>query len=300
MALNRIQIEPIKYLTKLPTFDGNFCDLYTFIDLVDRVGFVLETYDDVSQRIFLDIIKSKLIGNAKDVAEINNNLTSWTELKEALTNNFGDRLSSEQLYDLMRSLKFKNTAKQFFDEIITVLKRLNMKTRIDNQNDQNYDALIVANKRTALNVFKNKLPEPMKSIIICRNPDNIENAMKILHGCNYAFYNPNPQMQNQNREIRNTNFQNKNQNQNSNNIQPNENYRNRNNAIQNQDHSYNPYQNQYNSYEQQPNSNQNHLNTNTYQQNNRNFYNVTRNTNDRPVPMEIGNFQQDHTTSLPT
>lgn len=42
------------------------------------------------------------------------------------------------------------------------------------------------NQRTALNIFKNKIPEPMKSILFCRNPDDLEQAMDILFQAGYA------------------------------------------------------------------------------------------------------------------
>ena len=43
------------------------------------------------------------------------------------------------------------------------------------------------NKRTAVNIFKsNKLPEPIKTVLICRNPTDLEQAMDILLQAGYA------------------------------------------------------------------------------------------------------------------
>lgn len=304
MALSRVEIDPIKYLQKLPTYDGNFTDLYMFIDLIDRIGSVLETYDNMSQTIFLDIIKSKLLGTARDVSDINNHLTRWTELKEVLVNNFGDRLSVEQLYDKLRSIKFKTNAKNFYDEIITCLRRLNMKTRTVYQNEARYNELIIANKRTALDIFKNKLLEPMRSIIICRNPNNVENAMKIIFDSNYAYFNPIPNTNANPNQKEQKPTQNQNQNtegkfQKSNNNR--------------QTNTRGDYQYNYRNYNNNPNTNNTFENQIPYQnvpfQNNnapnRQNFNGQRSSpyvhdNDRPKAMEIGNFHQDISTNSPT
>lgn len=301
MALNAVTVDPIKYLSKLPVYNGSFSELYTFIDLVDRITQILETYDDLSKGIFLDIIKSKLSGPAKDISEINNHLTRWTELKETLINNFGDRLTDEQLYDKLRSVKFKTNAKNFYDEIITYLRRLNMKTRSLHQNEAGYNALIAANKRVALDVFKNKLIEPMRSIIICRNPNNIENAMKILYDTNYAFYNPNP-IPNKNETNSTHDNRNKSVNQNTN-FNKNQNYK-----YQNQRHRQNQHQNQnYTRYQDQyqnyiPRQNDSNNRNNPFQNNtvSSDSTNQPINDSDRPTPMDIGNFCQTAPMNSPT
>lgn len=320
MALNTVQVDPIKYLSKLPVYDGDFASLYTFTDLIDRIGPILETYDEMSQRMFLDIIKARLIGHAKDIADINNHLISWNELKEVLVNNFGDRLSVEQLYDQMRSLKFKTNAKNFYDEIITMLRRLNMKTRTVHQNEAGYNGLITANKRTALEVFKSKLAEPMRSIIICRDPTNIENAIKILFDANYAYYNPIPnQIKNYNNnqspnQMKNySNNQNPNQIKNNNNQGPNQKGNNNFNPNQkknfNRDRfdNHNGYQSTFfPNHDVSGNPSQMQPQLRNIQPNYQNFYNTNQNVNrlsnddNRPVPMEVGNFHRGDLTNSPT
>ncbi|KNC25514.1 hypothetical protein FF38_01480 [Lucilia cuprina] len=42
--------------------------------------------------------------------------------------------------------------------------------------------------RTALNVFRAKIPEPMRTILACRNPQTLEEAMNILFTSGYADY----------------------------------------------------------------------------------------------------------------
>lgn len=48
-------------------------------------------------------------------------------LKGALHNNFGDRKSTEELFDDLRATTFKTTTIDFFNDIKTKLRRLNNK-----------------------------------------------------------------------------------------------------------------------------------------------------------------------------
>lgn len=312
MALNTVQVDPMKYLSDLPIYDGNCTNLYTFIDLIDRIGSVLETYDDFSKAMFLDMIRAKLKGPAKDIAEINNHLTNWTELREVLVNNFGDRLSVEQLFDEMRSLRFKTNAKNFYDEIVIILRRLNMKTRIVHGNEVGYSTLIAANKRTALEIFKNKLVEPMRSIIVCRNPNNIENALKILFDTNYAYFNPNPNQikhgyDNRVQGVKGNLNRDRNSNRNRNGNQYN--YQNHtDNTCHGANANYNKgfylnenrHQNSFLPNRNGLNQNTNHNQFTDFQSGNRGFNRVRDSDqarNERPVPMEVGNFHRGPSTS---
>ena len=60
-----------------------------------------------------------------------------------------------------------------------------MKTKLRYELEPDFNEKIVANKRAALDVFKNKLPEPLKSLLICRDPTSLETAIQILHENTY-------------------------------------------------------------------------------------------------------------------
>lgn len=191
IKMTSLNVNPMKYLGGLPDFGGHFGELQNFIDLVDRIHPVLTTYDNLSQHIFSDVIRSKFKGRAREIIEINYHLRSWQDTKTLLVNNFGDRLSVDQLFDELKSINFRTHSQEFYNEVKVVLRRLNVKTRTIYENDQNNLELnIKANINAGLSLFKNKLPEPMKSIILCRNPDTLEGAMNILHESGYAFHRP--------------------------------------------------------------------------------------------------------------
>lgn len=182
-----ISIEPLKYLGNLPEFSGDYRDLQTFINLIDRVHPILRAYDEPSQYLFSDIIKSKLKGKAREIIEINCQAESWNDVKQILVNNFGDRHSLEELFDKLKSVTFKTNSVEFYNDIKTRLRSLNNKTITLLGSGSATNECARNNMKTALNLFKEKLPEPMKTILTCRNPDSLETAMEILFQSGYAY-----------------------------------------------------------------------------------------------------------------
>ena len=143
-------------------------------------------YDLDSQNLLLTRIKSKLRGKAREVIEINNHVKVWSEIKTILINNFGDKKSTLQIFDELRSVTFTSNSVDLYNQIKNILRRLNNKAK----DEPNSELTIIANIETGLKVFKNKLPEPMRSILFSRNPTTLEGALDILFEGNYAYYNP--------------------------------------------------------------------------------------------------------------
>lgn len=177
---NQIVLDPIKYLNNIPQFNGNRNDLLTFTRLIDRIHPVLRGYDELSQLLFSDIIKGRLVGKAKEIIEINIQAQSWTDIKRVLENNFGEKKSCEELFDEVRSVTFNNTTVDFYNDIKYRLRRLNNKSLLLLGEGEAANQVAINNQRSALHVFKNKMPEPMKTVLACRNPDSLESAMDIL------------------------------------------------------------------------------------------------------------------------
>lgn len=279
MATPRVlSIDPLKYLERVPEFNGKFGTLQNFINLIERITPLIIQYDEFSKGILSDIIKSKLTGKAREVIEINNHVQSWEDIKVVLNNNFGDRLSVEQLFDELRRQTFKTNAVDFYNDIKNILRRLNMKTEQDLQNDNiNLKRYLDANINSALNVFKNKVPEPLKSILSCRNPTTLETAMKMLHESGYAFFN-NSKHNNMPNHSNNNNNNNNNYSNKNNRVQLHKNSQNS-NRNNNNANSYRNSSNDSNPNNRYPynkiNHNSSHLNSNK----NSNFYRNNNNNN---------------------
>ncbi|XP_055385907.1 uncharacterized protein LOC129614948 [Condylostylus longicornis] len=179
----QLTIDPMQYIQNLPEFNGKGEELYSFVELVDNICPLILRYDRSSQKILLNKVKSRVIYSAREVLEINNNTQSWSEMKSVLINNFRDSKTALQIYDELRAVSFATHSVDLFNEIKKVLRRLNNKVKTD----PNSVFTTAINIETALKIFKDKLPEPMRFILYCRNPATIEEAMHILHECNYAY-----------------------------------------------------------------------------------------------------------------
>lgn len=294
-----VTLDPIKYLKTLPEFNGTQHDLYNFITLIDRIHPVLTQYDQMSQLFFSDIIKSRLQGRAREIIEINFHVQSWAEIKNVLINNFGERLNLEELYDNMRAVVFRTNTTEFYNEIKDRLRRLNNKTNLIMGDNPGTAEIAKNNMKSALNIFKAKIPEPMKTILTCRNPDTLEEAMEILFQAGYA-YNGNKIRQTEN-EPRNRNFnkQNyKNDNRyNSNSQRPNLNSQYKHNFNSNNYNRQNiQHRPNYNSQENYPRQNfQYRPHNNSNQQRNYNSPyntpNISHQQSNQPEPMDVNTFQ---------
>lgn len=277
---NQIQLNPIKYLGNIPQYNGNRNDLLTFIRLIDRVHPLLRTYDELSQLVFSDIIKSRLVGKAKEVLEINTQAQSWNSIKSVLENNFGEKKNCEELFDELRAVTFNNTTIDFYNDIKYRLRRLCNKTVLVLGEGEAANQVAINNQKSALHIFKNKMPEPMKTVLACRNPSSLEEAMDILFENGYDRMGKDGRIvkkqRNENQGNAPNQGQNKDQTENGNRNRRNNQEHNRNNFSRN-----NNRQNNYGHFENN--------NNNLRFENNQNNRQVPR--ANQPEPMEVNNIE---------
>ncbi|XP_055384560.1 putative uncharacterized protein DDB_G0278921 [Condylostylus longicornis] len=240
-----LQINPLKYIDGIPEYNGKGEDLYKFIELVENEIPLTLQYDVSSQTILLSRIKSRFTSRAREMIEINSHLNTWSEI-----------------FDELRGVKFTSNSVEFYNDIKSILRRLSNKIK----DEPNAHALIQANTQTGLRVFKDKIPEPMKSILFSRNPTSLENAINILHEGNYTKYNPfkKQKFKDNLQSSRHNSNSFRNSNNNSNNYSSSRNFsNNRNNSnFRNSNNNYNNTQNagfhnNNNYYNRNPNSHQN-------------------------------------------
>lgn len=170
-----LTLDPLKYIEKLNTFDGRREDLYTFITNVDGITPTLNKYDIQSQTMCINILKSKLIGKAKRCIEIHSHMQTWKEIKNILIENFGGFKSSFQLYDELRQTPYRGNVITFYNDIQKNLCELNQKTVQEGKNDE-----ISHNTQTALNIFKERLPVHMRTVLFALKPPNLQAALHEL------------------------------------------------------------------------------------------------------------------------
>jgi len=192
--------EKFKILTTtincLVPFSGDTTSLHNFINRIDSLIPIMQTLDVDSKLILLGLVKDKIIGDARKLLLTGNDPGTWPELKTILIRNHGEKTPCETLIDLIRTTKCDSTVGNFFTKINNLLCRLNNSYFL---NGQNTEEQIQSNQRIALHAFKQGLPEPVKSIVLCRNVTTIQKAMEVIQESGYLNfsqsrsqqYNPN-------------------------------------------------------------------------------------------------------------
>lgn len=258
----------------------------------------------------------------------NGNATTWTDLKTLLIRHHGENTSIDVLVDKIRTCRCDSTIANFYLKLNNLLCRLNNAYLLDGRGT---NAEIESNRRIVLQAFKSGLPEPVRSVIISRNPTSLTDAYEILRSNGYLNYtnspkNRNPDKQNfkqfNNRNNNNTNNNNRNNNTNNNNQNNNTNNNNNDRNNGNASNSYNNQrQNSNHNNQNQPlqtrqssaNSNQSRFSQNSRNRSQHNNYNNAQpnrnsaNNNDAPEPMDVSmnedeaqeNFQLDSQRNYP-
>lgn len=221
-------------------------------------------------------------------------MTTWIEIKNILIINFSSFKNSHTLHEELRSTSFKHNVLEFYNDIQHKLSILNQKCKQEgNLGD------IPLNIQTALNIFKNNISEPMKSILYARNPTTMERALHILSEGGYLYNRERPNNNQTSYHYDNKNFINNNNFKNNfqqrtfvprqNNFLPRPQY---NNYQQKPQNNFVPRQ-QYNNNQRQ-NFNNNRPQYNNQQQNYNDRQRLFNNHNiqPRPEPMEVDTSAQ--------
>lgn len=172
---NRLNINPLKYLEKAPIFDGKKEDLPVFLKYMEVIMPLVDTYSEFDKQLMGNVIRSKLIGRARQVMNMHAHLESWTEVKNMLILNFSSFESIKQLFDRLKSLQYNGDVMEFYNNIQKTVGILNQKCIQEGHAEQ-----IVGNTETAKWVFMNGLDDLMQTILAARNPNTLEEALHIL------------------------------------------------------------------------------------------------------------------------
>ncbi|CAD7078341.1 unnamed protein product [Hermetia illucens] len=131
---------------------------------------------------------------------------------------------------------------------------------------------VANNKRSPLNIFKSKIPEPMKTVLTCRNPSTLEDAMDILFSSGYAYVGASGQTQNRRSRPKNDTDDTKQNNQQ-------KRYQNRTNSQKNHNNNLSSKQHRNNSYQPNKQNRHYHNDEQNQHQNSSHNHNYLRNQN---------------------
>lgn len=173
---------PKEVLCLIPKYDGEENLLNLFLDKCDYVLSAGRVQGNLQQELYLfHAISSRLTGKAAVLLSDNPGLKSYDQLKELLTQHFGDPRSEECIAIELENLKIKNNESyiQFCHKIQTV--KSSLLAKVNRLTDEGTKAakMIIYNN-IALNVFLYNLPEDMIRVVRLKGCTSLESALSIV------------------------------------------------------------------------------------------------------------------------
>lgn len=195
-------IDALNLIKNGPEIHGE-TNLFSFIEYYDSI-FTLNLPATLNPLI-IATLKVKLKANAREIVDMNPQCTTWETIRTALISNLSNFASSSTLTDELILIQNDTSTIEFYHKIQQQIVKIINKYRLDNpvaadRQIQDYGATI---KRIALKQFRDKLREPLRSILVVRNAESMEAALIILRESSYNLDDAPNKFQNQNK---NNNF----------------------------------------------------------------------------------------------
>lgn len=272
-------------IREISTFDGT--DPNQLPDFLAQVEALLPSilpFTENNRNILFGYLKNKCTGATKEALHRHGTISNWQELKEVLLNNFGEKQTSRELMDKLKTWRLNSTIEKYHYDINKLRNKLHNRRLTHGEEGFSTEEI----NRISLQVFRDHLPEPTKTMIFARNPNTLEAAFKIILEArhqNYTALGFNKKNGNPSSSFR-TNFS-----DNVNNYQGDNNNRNRNNGSKNRNNNRNNNNRNNNGGNSSNNNNYNNTNSGNFgngNNNNRSNYNNSGNYNNR-INNEYGN-----------
>lgn len=244
----------ISCIGQVREFDGtNSGSLPDFIQQIENILPSFDGFDISCKRILMGFIKNKCIGKCTEALH-REQAETWVQVKDTLKRNFGEKQTVVELMDRLKTTTLNGTVENYFYFITKLANRIINRKMSHNEEDYSIEEI----NRITLQVFRNHLPEPTRTMIITRNPSTLTEAFRIITEARhqgYTQYGP-PQYKPTTIQHLRTNFS---------------------------DHYNNRYTNRNSNYNHNRQSNIDNNNQNKRQNGNYNQYNQHRRDNSQPL-----------------
>lgn len=176
----------VKSVAQVAPFDGDKRNLADFINRMESFIPIIETLTEHQfKKLLLGHIQDRIVGPAKNTLLINGTPETWAQLKTILIRNHGESKPISKLIEELTLVRCTTTIKSFYNRINVLLCRINSAYLLTDNVDPGQ---IEINKRLALSIFKENLPEPVRGIIINRNPTTLFDAYNIIASNGYSNF----------------------------------------------------------------------------------------------------------------
>lgn len=180
--MEQIRTIPKELIDIIPKFDGDQKLLNLYLKKSEYVISSFRQLDNPAQDVYIfHTLTGRLVGKAAHLISEREDIVTWQELKQLLTQHFGDPRSEECIAIELECLKIGHGESylDFCNRIQNVRSTLFSKINlIEDANVRN--AKMTIYNHTSLNVFLYNLPEDMIRVVRLQGCDRLEDALQIV------------------------------------------------------------------------------------------------------------------------
>lgn len=180
--MDQIRIIPSEILNIIPKYDGDQKLLSLFLKKSEYVIDAFRSEENPAQDLYIfHSITGRLVGKAAHLISERNDIGTWLELKQALTQHFGEHRSIECIAVELENLKIGQNESylNFCNRIQTVRSTLFAKLNMI-EDEAVKQAKMHIYDDISLKVFLYNLPEDLIRIVRLRTPGKLEDALTIV------------------------------------------------------------------------------------------------------------------------
>lgn len=175
----------IKCITNILPFNGDKNNLSNFLERIEILIPIIETFDVTHKKIILGYIQDRITGNARNSLLSHGQPDTWADIKSVLIKSHGENTAVNVLLDKLILSRCNDTIVGFFNKINDLVIRINNSHQLGGSATAETTASTL---RIALKTFSENLPEPIRGILINRNPTTLHDAYKIIASNGYLYF----------------------------------------------------------------------------------------------------------------
>lgn len=164
----------------LPNFEGNPIKLHAFIRAIDSIMPTLNRATGTdAHRVWIQAIRTKIIGEADNVLEMYGTSLDWDEIKQNLITHYSDRRDEVSLTRDLFTVHQTGTVEDFYSRISYIVSLLVNLLNISEEHIAVKNAKNNFYQQLGLKVFLGGLKEPLGPIIRAQAPGTLKEALRL-------------------------------------------------------------------------------------------------------------------------
>lgn len=177
-------------LRDLPSFSGEAVKLHAFIRSIENlIPLVNSVQGTPMYTIWMQSIRSKIVGDADSILELYGTGLDWAEIKQNLITHYSDRRDEVSLTRDLFKLYQTGTIEDYYGKISHITSLLINLLNINERNEAVKTAKNNLYQQMGLKVFLSGLRDPLGPIVRAQSPATLKDALRLcLEENNYNLY----------------------------------------------------------------------------------------------------------------